>query len=724
MITPRELLTWMTAQQPAMLDYLAALVRIETPSREPETVPPAFEVLGQSLVELGFAWHHQPGTHTAGFLVAPREVPEGPYQLVIGHMDTVWPTGTLAEMPLETRDGRLAGPGSFDMKAGLTMLVFALRALQEHDVALPVAPVVFVNADEEIGSFESTEGLTALAKHARRAFVLEPSLGPTGRRNKGLLPIGGPSVDPTRRDGGADPRETSGVEAAMRRSLGPLILTCACVVRTDVPVVDSGPGTLALPLFVTAELRPQALHLRWEVVGDLTHHRVLERAGAGQPLVERMRLDPGEAEVELALSILGELDHVFHVEACVDQHCRASQPVRIRDLDAAPAVGILEVTQPESRFLGEAVALSANGTRLVVGAPEGPLHKKPLDPGEVVVFERAAAGAWVQQGRILAPVPTPLGQFGTSVAIDDVGTTLAVQAVSDDGDWGAAHVYRLVDGQWTHDLRVHEPTKSSSSNDYRVVLSGDGRTLAVPLGADGGSVLVYRRDETGWTAQTVELGFDRWDHQGLVALDATGTLLVAVSHSGRVATFARVSGGSWTDAGPVELPELGPYGGTTSVSLSGAGDQLAIGIRANGEEGTVYVVERGPDGWSVPVAVAPPSRVGDAHFGAAIALSQDGRTLAVTEPSSRRSGPVVGLPGTDPLYDRSVGAVWVFTRDETGWGHPTFVRSPRAEPGDRFGASIDVTADGRMLAVGVPLEMNLDARPRDRTSITGAAFVY
>ena len=104
-----------------------------------------------------------------------------PVQLLVGHCDTVWPLGTLASMPLEVRDDRIKGPGAYDMKGGLTQLVFALQAIHALGITPTVTPVVFINSDEEIGSHESRPFHRMLARRPCRAFVLEPSLGLSGK---------------------------------------------------------------------------------------------------------------------------------------------------------------------------------------------------------------------------------------------------------------------------------------------------------------------------------------------------------------------------------------------------------------------------------------------------------------------------------------------------------------------------------------------------------------
>src|SRR6185295_10220022 len=95
--------------------------------------------------------------------------------LLLGHHDTVWPAGTLAEMPFRVEDGRAWGPGVFDMKAGIAVALGVLDAL----AGLPDPPSVtlLLVPDEEVGTHASRELLLATARRQRRVLVLEPSQG-------------------------------------------------------------------------------------------------------------------------------------------------------------------------------------------------------------------------------------------------------------------------------------------------------------------------------------------------------------------------------------------------------------------------------------------------------------------------------------------------------------------------------------------------------------------
>jgi glutamate carboxypeptidase len=188
----KQLLAYLRDQQESMIDLLRRLVLYESPSLDPAAQQPVFDLLAARLVALDFQVRRVPGHLTGGLLYArPKERQRAaPAQLMLGHIDTVWPHGALATMPV-TRDGnRLAGPGVFDMKGGLVVMVYALQALDVFGVKPALTPVVLINSDEEIGSSESTRHISRLAQAAARVFVLEPGFGPEGHlktARKGVL---------------------------------------------------------------------------------------------------------------------------------------------------------------------------------------------------------------------------------------------------------------------------------------------------------------------------------------------------------------------------------------------------------------------------------------------------------------------------------------------------------------------------------------------------------
>jgi glutamate carboxypeptidase len=95
--------------------------------------------------------------------------------LLIGHLDTVWEIGTLAQMPFRVRGGRAFGPGIFDMKSGIVIGLWAIRALQALKIS-PAGPIhFFLNSDEEVSSVAFRREILAEAQRARAVLVLEPA---------------------------------------------------------------------------------------------------------------------------------------------------------------------------------------------------------------------------------------------------------------------------------------------------------------------------------------------------------------------------------------------------------------------------------------------------------------------------------------------------------------------------------------------------------------------
>ncbi len=169
------LLDWLRGREPEMVALLERLVLAESPSQDPAAQRGPFSILAEELDGVGFGVRRIPGLDTGDHLYArPRARRRGaPFQLIVGHMDTVWPLGTVERMPLRREGDMLFGPGTHDMKAGLAQLVFALQVLQAFELTPAVTPVAVVNSDEEVGSRSSRRLIRTLARSAERAFVLE-----------------------------------------------------------------------------------------------------------------------------------------------------------------------------------------------------------------------------------------------------------------------------------------------------------------------------------------------------------------------------------------------------------------------------------------------------------------------------------------------------------------------------------------------------------------------
>ena len=177
--------------QSEMEELLKQLVAAESPSSIPETQAKMFAILSSAIQKQGYRYRLISGRNSGGQLLAmpKNRFPGQKIQLLIGHSDTVWPLNTLKRMPIEIKKGKIYGPGVYDMKAGLVFMVFAIAAINAQELQPSIAPVIFINSDEEIGSNDSKQHILRLARIADRAFVLEPSLGTEGRlktRRKGI----------------------------------------------------------------------------------------------------------------------------------------------------------------------------------------------------------------------------------------------------------------------------------------------------------------------------------------------------------------------------------------------------------------------------------------------------------------------------------------------------------------------------------------------------------
>lgn len=160
----------------AALEDLRLLVEAESPSDDPAAVEACARVLARLV---GERVGGEPAVGEDGRVLWAGGDGSGgvPPTLVLGHLDTVWPLGTTAERPFTVVDGRVMGPGVFDMKGGLVAVVHALAGLREEGGLPPVR--LLVTTDEELGSPRSREQIGAEAARCGRVLVLEPC-GPGG----------------------------------------------------------------------------------------------------------------------------------------------------------------------------------------------------------------------------------------------------------------------------------------------------------------------------------------------------------------------------------------------------------------------------------------------------------------------------------------------------------------------------------------------------------------
>jgi glutamate carboxypeptidase len=188
-----------------VLDLTARLARIESPSHDKSAVDRCGAALEPLLRDLGGRVERLPqasaGDHwRAEFGTGPRRI------LLLTHLDTVWDHGQTKRMPVEVRDGRLYGPGVYDMKGGVAIGVLAIKALAALGLGPAARVVLLCTSDEEVGSGTSRALIEAEAVQSEAVLVLEPALGAgavkTSRKGVGVFTV---TVDGVSAHAGAAP---------------------------------------------------------------------------------------------------------------------------------------------------------------------------------------------------------------------------------------------------------------------------------------------------------------------------------------------------------------------------------------------------------------------------------------------------------------------------------------------------------------------------------------
>jgi glutamate carboxypeptidase len=201
------LLDYCRAHEASLIETVTTLVDIESPTTDKVAVDRCGAELARRLAALGGRVTRLP-LDDAGDIVRAEFGAGDEQVLLLGHIDTVWPVGQLARMPIEMHDGRLHGPGVYDMKAGLALGMQALEALAATGHAFGRRVVLLATTDEETGSHRSRALLEAEAAKSQAVLVLEPALAGGGVKTarKGVgefrLDVHGVSahagVDPTK----------------------------------------------------------------------------------------------------------------------------------------------------------------------------------------------------------------------------------------------------------------------------------------------------------------------------------------------------------------------------------------------------------------------------------------------------------------------------------------------------------------------------------------------
>ena len=281
-----EVLDYLKAHRQEFIAFVETLALSESPSTEPQSQPPIREQLVAAFDEVGYRSLPISGRDTGGHLYArPKQrSPGAPAQLMLGHFDTVWPVGTIDSMPFTVDGDVVRGPGVYDMKGGIAQMVFALRALRDLRIQPAVKPLVFLNSDEEIGSHESARTIRRLAQRVQRVYVLEPSLGPSGKLKTSRKGVGRFNIIITGKAAHAGLDPTAGASA---------ILELSHVIQSLFALNDADRGVSVNVGTVDGGLRPNVVAPQSEAVVDVRVSTQADAERVEQAILGLKSVTPG-----------------------------------------------------------------------------------------------------------------------------------------------------------------------------------------------------------------------------------------------------------------------------------------------------------------------------------------------------------------------------------------------------------------------------------------------
>ncbi|MBA3452479.1 MAG: integrin [Deltaproteobacteria bacterium] len=408
------------------------------------------------------------------------------------------------------------------------------------------------------------------------------------------------------------------------------------------------------------------------------------------------------------------------------------------DLGGIDTAYVTPLTMGMFDLFGYAVALSADGSTLAVGAYgeqsaattiNGDMNDNSANyAGAVYVFVRSG-DAWQQQAYLKAANAGTGDVLGFAIAISADGNTIVAGAPDEDGgattinganddtkdSAGAAYVFVRVGTTWSQEAYL-KASNSDPGDNYggAVSISGDGNTIAIGAftedgdgtgatglpasngASDAGAVYILTRAGTTWTQQTYlkASNTNSNDHFGdEVSLSAGGQLLAVAAT------------------------------GESSGARGVGGDQLD---NSQPQAGAVYVFERAGNTWLQTAYIKASNPDGGDFFGYGISLSATGATLAVS--AEGEDGPSFGVGGAQIEGAGQAGAAYVFENTGT-WAETAYLKATNTGTEDRLGRSIAVSGDGRTILVGAPQEdsgeTGLAATGADESAAdSGAAYLY
>ena len=407
--------------------------------------------------------------------------------------------------------------------------------------------------------------------------------------------------------------------------------------------------------------------------------------------------------------------------------------------------------------IGNAVAISADGNTMAVGAPHESSAARGINgnagdnslynSGAVYVYVRRG-GAWAQQAYVKASNAGQSDLFGMNVALSADGTTMAVAAPweasavtgvngnqNDDSlpQAGAVYIFTRAGDSWSQQAYLKASnTGRHSANEDDVAADGDQFGFSLAMNGDGNTLAVGAATE-----DSVATGIN--GNQADDAAQSAGAVYV-FSRNGSDWSQQAYLKGSNTEAG-----DLFGY----DVSLSNDGNTLAAagydedgpgrginGDQGNGTNGSgaIYVFSRTGTTWRQDAYLKGSRSEGNDALGFSVSISGDGNTIAggAGDESCLLGGINPQGCTTDKPKDASggsAGAAYVWVRSGNTWTEQAFIKASSPQLQDWFGVNLAVSADGNTLLVGAPMEdsnargINGDQQNNAATE-SGAAYLF
>ena len=221
-IRVREILRYLRGQQSAMVRLLEKFVRCESPSFDKGAVDRFGEMIAaqweRRAAKVRVLRQAKRGNHVRAEIRDGEGSGSGQI-MILGHLDTVYPLGTIETMPFRVSGGRAWGPGTFDMKGGHVQALFAVDALRAAKIRLRRRLVFLWNSDEEIGSHSSRKAIETEARRSDMVLVLEPAFGRDGRLKTARKGVGTAEIVVTGRSAHAGIDPEKGVNAVHELAL-------------------------------------------------------------------------------------------------------------------------------------------------------------------------------------------------------------------------------------------------------------------------------------------------------------------------------------------------------------------------------------------------------------------------------------------------------------------------------------------------------------------------